>query len=638
MTRIRQIIALRKAVKAGPLLPPISKSREKPFGDGSCCKKVSAKDILEIDLHISGLKTDLFSFDDVICLISVNENGLGSSWKRVATTEIIHKTDIISIPNAFSVEYTFKRDQHLKIEICDYSEKKVTIIGSTTFFVTEVVITAKNLSKPLIEIKSGKSIGMIAISYIAQPKEQTILLQFCGKNFPKKRLENTQIYFQMFRMKENETRDLLYTSDCQLYSSRILWKSFQLPKSILIDSKNRNFEVHCYSRNDHARCSIIGQFITSSDVLFKNAKERKILCLQVGLESNKKANGIIEVVKCNEITIYSFLDYITNGYCLSLAIAVDFSISNSNDTNPTFANDVECIIRSICEPFRRHNFSQSYAAFGFGARIPPYFRKSQQFCLNLETDPNCQGIDGLIDAFWKANAQVQPSTTAHFAHIIYHLSKLASNVRRHKNQLQCPYFVLAIVSKGKINDIRETVQATIFASKAPLSIIFIATEDDCTEMERLGLSGGRISYQNRRAERDMLQFVALTKFRSKLPDNDKFWELFTERALRHIPSQMISWFMKNGHIPQDFKHYGSLPKQGSSGISGHKLEHGQERINVIECFSDQSVEDLDEAEYATIQKLKIFPPSHQRPSLFLKMHEQGAQHRCAFQIPRTNNV
>lgn len=49
------------------------------------------------------------------------------------------------------------------------------------------------------------------------------------------------------------------------------------------------------------------------------------------------------------------------------------------------------------------------------------------------------------------------------------------------------------------------MQATIFASKAPLSIIFIATEDDCTEMERLGLSAGRISYQNRRAERDMLQ-------------------------------------------------------------------------------------------------------------------------------------
>ncbi|VDO32140.1 unnamed protein product, partial [Onchocerca flexuosa] len=282
--------------------------------------------------------------------------------------------------------------------------------------------------------------------------------------------------------------------------------------------------VLCYSRDDHRRCSIIGQFTTTSDVLFECAKERKALCLQVGLESNKKTNGIIEVVKCNEITLYSFLDYITNG-------------------------------------------SQSYAAFGFGARIPPYFRKSQQFCLNLETDPNCQGIDGLINAFWKANAQVQPSTNAHFAHIIYHLSK----------------------------------QATIFASKTPLSIIFIATEDDCAEMERLGLSAGRISYQNRRAERDMLQFVALRKFRNKIPKDANFWELLTERALQRIPWQMIDWLMKNGHVPQDFKHYACLPKQveGSSGTSGCGLANQQKTINEAESFSDQSIDDLDEAEHAS---------------------------------------
>ncbi|EJD75881.1 hypothetical protein LOAG_17060 [Loa loa] len=547
----------------------------------------------------SELKTDLFAFDDIICLISVNENDLENSWKVVTTTEVIPKTDVISIPNAFSVVYTFKRDQHLKIEICDYSEAEVTIIASSTFFVTEIVTTTPNFSKPLIEIKSGKPIAVMTISYTAQPKEQTMLLQFCGKNFPRKGIENTQIYFQMFGMGENEKRNLLHTSDSQLYSSKILWKPFKLPKNIVINPQNRNFEVLCYSRDDHTRCSIIGQLIITSDMLLKNAEERKIFHLRIGLESNKKANGIIEVVKCNEITMYSFLDYITNGYCLSLAIAVDFSVSNSNDTSSTFANDVECVIRSICEPFRRHNFSQNYAAFGFGARIPPYFRKSQQFCLNLETDPNCQGIDGLIDAFWKANAQVQPSTTAHFAHIIYHISKLASNVRRRENQLQYPYFVLAIISKGKINDIRETVQATIFASKAPLSIIFIATEDDCEEMERLGLSGGRISYQNRRAERDMLQFVALTKFRSKLPEDANFWELLTERALRRVPWQMINWLTKNGHIPQDFKHYGRLSKQDSSGPSKLESKHRSKRINAIESFSDPSIDDLDEAEYAS---------------------------------------
>uniref|UniRef100_A0A1I7W0S7 Copine domain-containing protein n=1 Tax=Loa loa TaxID=7209 RepID=A0A1I7W0S7_LOALO len=522
------------------------------------------------------------------------------------------------------------------------------------------------------EIKSGKPIAVMTISYTAQPKEQTMLLQFCGKNFPRKGIENTQIYFQMFGMGENEKRNLLHTSDSQLYSSKILWKPFKLPKNIVINPQNRNFEVLCYSRDDHTRCSIIGQLIITSDMLLKNAEERKIfhyngtkcatsLCqlpfigmlaikmdtnnfsLRIGLESNKKANGIIEVVKCNEITMYSFLDYITNGQPIAGTsrgilhvgyrgeeLEVPWRISGTtlkwmmcgkghkNDTIQLIMmkgkekESTKLLERNEKTGHKRHPQqtlnpayirkkwdSQNYAAFGFGARIPPYFRKSQQFCLNLETDPNCQGIDGLIDAFWKANAQVQPSTTAHFAHIIYHISKLASNVRRRENQLQYPYFVLAIISKGKINDIRETVQATIFASKAPLSIIFIATEDDCEEMERLGLSGGRISYQNRRAERDMLQFVALTKFRSKLPEDANFWELLTERALRRVPWQMINWLTKNGHIPQDFKHYGRLSKQDSSGPSKLESKHRSKRINAIESFSDPSIDDLDEAEYAS---------------------------------------
>ncbi|VDK62455.1 unnamed protein product [Onchocerca ochengi] len=546
MTRIRQIIALRKALKAGPLLPPISKSREKHSGDGLCSNKMTARDFLEIDLRISELKTDLFAFNDIVCLISVHENSSESPWKLVTTTEIIpKKTDTFSIPNAFSVEYTFKRDQYLKIEICDYNEDEVTVIGATTFFVTEIITASPNLSKPLIQNNGDKYIAVLTISYTAQPKVQTIVLQFCGKNFRRKGLENTQIYFQIFRMGENEVRNLLYTSDYQLYSSRILWKPFKLSKNVVVDSRNRNFEVLCYSRDDHRRCSIIGQFTTTSDVLFESAKERKTLCVLYKTIRFSPMNANLSIVR---ISYFS---------------------------------------------------SQSYAAFGFGARIPPYFRKSQQFCLNLERDPNCQGIDGLINAFWKANAQVQPSTNAHFAHIIYHLSKLASNAFKRKNQSQCPYFVLAIISKGKINDIRETVQATIFASKTPLSIIFIATENDCAEMERLGLSAGRISYQNRRAERDMLQFVALTKFRNKLPEDANFWELLTERALRRIPWQMIDWLMKNEHVPHDFKRYACWPKQGSSRISGRDLENQQETINEAGSSSDQSSDDLDEAEHAS---------------------------------------
>jgi hypothetical protein len=46
-----------------------------------------------------------------------------------------------------------------------------------------------------------------------------------------------------------------------------------------------------------------------------------------------------------------------------------------------YVNDVELAIKSIGEPLRDFNATNSYAAFGFGAKIPPHFRESQEFCL-----------------------------------------------------------------------------------------------------------------------------------------------------------------------------------------------------------------------------------------------------------------
>ncbi|VDM94918.1 unnamed protein product [Thelazia callipaeda] len=602
MMRIRHIIAMRKALKADPLLPPISKSCKNPSDYRSHNVKAPAKDVLGISLHISDLKIELFKYNEIICLISVNEEGSENSWKLVTTTDVMVKKDDIFIPNAFTVEYTFKRDQNLKIEIYDYSEHELIIVGMTTLFLTEILTSSPGFSKNLIKNESNEIIGIVSISYKTETKEQPILFQFHGKNFPKKGLENTQIYFQMFGIGENDERTLLYESECQYYSSKLQWKPFQLMKDEFNCFKNRSFEIACYSQDEHEKCLLIGQVSATYNELLSIVEGRNTFPIRFG-KGMKKINGTIEKVKCNEMAVYSFLDYITSGeakkYCryyLALAIAVDFSKSNPKHSYETFAHDVEWVIRTLCLPFRRHNFPQIYTAFGFGARIPPHFRESQQFCLNLETDPNCQGSDGLIDAFRKANAQVQSSSTAHFAHIIYHLAKLASNVHRREDHFPCPYFVLAIISKGKIGDIRETIQATIFASKTPLSLIFIATEDDCDEMERLGLSAGRLSFQNRRAERDMLQFVPISKIRNKLSQKVDSEQLFLERALRYVPKQMINWLMKNNRIPQDFKHYhlSQLSSSVSSQLRFTEQNEEEAKAKLDDCFDKgQSSDALD---------------------------------------------
>lgn len=63
------------------------------------------------------------------------------------------------------------------------------------------------------------------------------------------------------------------------------------------------------------------------------------------------------------------------------------------------------------------------------------------------------------------------------------------------------YYVLFIITRGSIEDLKETVQAAIFASKAPISIVFVGkspayvlwpTSDELPKFWQNSLDVGRI--------------------------------------------------------------------------------------------------------------------------------------------------
>uniref|UniRef100_A0A183F6X2 Copine domain-containing protein n=1 Tax=Heligmosomoides polygyrus TaxID=6339 RepID=A0A183F6X2_HELPZ len=233
-----------------------------------------------------------------------------------------------------------------------------------------------------------------------------------------------------------------------------------------------------------------------------------------GYKSGQKVCAQFELVKCTELTICSFLDYINFGVCLR---------------------------------------SNNFAAYGFGARIPPLFRESHEFCLNLETDPTCSGVDGVVTAFQNTYMQTQPCASAHFAHVIYHLSKIAQIAVAKSDQTRPQYHILNIITRGAIDDVKETVQAAIFASKSPISIIFTGIGDrNLDEIERLGGGGKRLVFQGRKSDRDNLHFVNMTRVLLECDgsaEESKF--TLSEKSLYQIPRQIASYFTKNGILPLD---------------------------------------------------------------------------------------
>lgn len=61
-----------------------------------------------------------------------------------------------------------------------------------------------------------------------------------------------------------------------------------------------------------------------------------------------------------------------------------------------------------------------------------------------------------------------------------------------------PYFILVLITRGIFDDLKEAVQAVIFASRLPVSIIFVGLEDgasDQSELERLATARTRLNYK-----------------------------------------------------------------------------------------------------------------------------------------------
>ena len=69
-------------------------------------------------------------------------------------------------------------------------------------------------------------------------------------------------------------------------------------------------------------------------------------------------------------------------------------------------------------------------------------------------------------------------------------TRLARSERRFR-----VYYILCIITRGVFDDIKETVQALIFASRAPISIVFVGVGGgDLSELQRLGSAGIRLNY------------------------------------------------------------------------------------------------------------------------------------------------
>lgn len=254
-------------------------------------------------------------------------------------------------------------------------------------------------------------------------------------------------------------------------------------------------------------------------------------------------SGTQLAINAQIVTRKSFVDLLYSGLQISLVVAIDFTLSNGQISNPNslhYINSVEPnayerAIRSCGTVIAYYDYDHKFPLLGFGG-IPRGGRETEHsFPLNynFQGDPCVNGIDEMVDVYKKAISWTQLSGPTYFSHLLRKVNQLVRNLDPKI------YTVVMILTDGILNDMDATIDAIIEASSMPISIVIIGIgKSDFTQMEIL--DGDEIPLSNTKGmvQRDIVQFVEFSKHEGNS-------EKLAEEILKEIPKQVEDFYKMN---------------------------------------------------------------------------------------------
>ena len=235
---------------------------------------------------------------------------------------------------------------------------------------------------------------------------------------------------------------------------------------------------------------------------------------------------------------------------INLDIAIDYTKSNGFPKNQSSLhymygkepNDYEKAIRSCGDIIVYYDSDQLFPVYGFGGIPDGQKEVSQCFNINFnENDPNIINIDNIIKFYKESLEKVKLYGPTHFSPVIRKvMSEINDDLKYRKEENH--YYVLMILTDGIINDMNETIDCIVEASKLPLSIIIIGVGTaDFTNMEILdGDEKPLINTFGEIRKRDIVQFVEFKRFKDENGINNGT-EL-AEEVLKEIPRQLEYYY------------------------------------------------------------------------------------------------
>ncbi|XP_060539609.1 copine-4 isoform X2 [Pantherophis guttatus] len=483
---------------------------------------------------------DALSKPDPCVILKMQSHG---QWFEVDRTEVI-KTCINPVfSKLFTVDFYFEEVQRLRFEVHDISSnhnglKEADFLGGMECTLGQIV-SQRKLSKSLL--KHGNTAGKSSITVIAEElsgNDDYVELSFSARKLDDKDFfSKSDPFLEIFRMNDDATQQLVHRTEVVMNNLNPAWKAFKVSvNSLCSGDQDRRLKCIVWDWDSNGKHDFIGEFSSTF----------------------KEMRGAMEGRQIHKM--HSFLDYIMGGCQIQFTVAIDFTASNGDPRNscslhyihPYQPNEYLKALVAVGEICQDYDSDKMFPVYGFGARIPPDYKVSHDFAINFNEDnPECAGIQGVVEAYQNCLPKLQLYGPTNIAPIIQKVAKSASEETNTKEASQ--YFILLILTDGVITDMADTREAIVHASHLPMSVIIVGVGNaDFSDMQMLDGDDGILrSPKGEPVLRDIVQFVPFRNFKHASP------AALAKSVLAEVPNQVVDYYNGKAIKPKCMSEYES---------------------------------------------------------------------------------
>ncbi|XP_034494504.1 copine-7 isoform X3 [Ailuropoda melanoleuca] len=411
------------------------------------------------------------------------------------------------------------------------------------------IVAQKKMTRALL-LKFGRNAGKSTITVIAEDisgNNGYVELSFRARKLDDKDLfSKSDPFLELYRVNDDQSKQLVYRTEVVKNNLSPVWEPFKVTLSNLCSC-------------EETRPLKVGQKAFGED-------QAQWECVNAKYKQKKrhyKNSGVVVLADLKFYRVHSFLDYIMGGCQIHFTVAIDFTASNGDPRNscslhyinPFQPNEYLQALVAVGEICQDYDSDKRFSALGFGARIPPKYEVSHDFAINFNPeDDECEGIQGVVEAYQNCLPRVQLYGPTNVAPIISKVARMAA-AEEHTGEAS-QYYILLVLTDGVVTDMADTREAIVRASHLPMSIIIVGVGNaDFTDMQTLdGDDGVLRSPRGEPALRDIVQFVPFRELKSASP------AALAKCVLAEVPRQLVEYYS-----------YKELPPRG---VSPHTQEAG----------------------------------------------------------------